>query len=41
MLTHSMWKPALFGCVVLAMTPAVRAQWLDYPIAGIPRTADG
>ena len=41
MLTHSMWKPALVAFVVVAITPSARAQWLDYPTPGIPRTADG
>jgi hypothetical protein len=36
-----MWKPALVAFVVLATSPSAFAQWLDYPTAGIPRTADG
>jgi hypothetical protein len=29
------------GLVVLAAPPAAVAQWLNYPTAGVPRTADG
>lgn len=37
---RSLWIFALVGASVVAVIPA-RAQWLNYPTPGLPRTADG
>ena len=29
------------ACVIAALPGVVSAQWLNYPTAGVPRTADG
>ena len=34
-------KAAVLAILSLALTAPVRAQWLNYPTPGIPRTADG
>ena len=34
-------KPVVLVILCVTLTPVMKAQWLNYPTPGIPRTADG